>query len=66
MIPVTGADLSILTKIGEALSTPPKDFDLHKALQKIFATRKKNLQNDIVDWSCGESFAFASILQVNN
>ncbi|XP_075228153.1 2-oxoglutarate dehydrogenase, mitochondrial-like [Lycorma delicatula] len=62
-IPITGVKSEILLKIGEAISTPPANFNLHKGLERIFSIRNKNIANNIIDWACGESFAFASLLQ---
>ncbi|RZF33555.1 hypothetical protein LSTR_LSTR008201 [Laodelphax striatellus] len=63
MIPKTGVTKDVLNVIGTALSTPVKDFNMHRGIQRVFQTRQKNLKEGIIDWAMGEAFAFGSLLQ---
>ncbi|RZF41945.1 hypothetical protein LSTR_LSTR015782, partial [Laodelphax striatellus] len=63
MITKTGVTKDVLNVIGTALSTPVKDFNMHRGIQRVFQTRQKNLKEGIIDWAMGEAFAFGSLLQ---
>ncbi|XP_039288756.1 2-oxoglutarate dehydrogenase, mitochondrial [Nilaparvata lugens] len=62
-VPKTGVSKDVLDVIGKAISTPPKDFDVHRGIQRVFHTRQKHLKEGIVDWALAEAFAFGSLLQ---
>lgn len=63
--PVTGVKKEVLLKVGEVVSTPPPDFEIHQLLEKILAGRKKMIAENSVDFALGEAFAFGSLLEVN-
>lgn len=63
--PSTGSSKEVLLKIGEAISSIPADVELHPGLVRILNTRKEMIEKNSVDWAIGESFAFASLIQVS-
>lgn len=63
----TGVDLDVLTRVGEAMSTVPDDFNVHKALSGVLRRRGKALASGAdLDWSMGEGLAFGSLLLEGN
>ncbi|KAG8302734.1 hypothetical protein J6590_026937 [Homalodisca vitripennis] len=62
-VPVTGANQEVLLKIGEAVSTPPPNFEIHTGLVRVLRGRKEMMSANKVDWSFGESFAIGSLLE---
>jgi hypothetical protein len=58
----TGADESVLKKIGEVVSTFPDGFTPHKNLARILKTRGKTVaEGTNIDWSTAEALAFGSL-----
>ncbi len=53
-----------LKKVIDALTTFPKNFHLHKKLEKLIEKRKKALERDkeLIDWSLAEALSFGSLL----
>ena len=59
----TGVALATLKDIGEKITTVPKDFHVHRTIQRFLDNRKKSIaQGDGIDWSTGEALAFSSLL----
>lgn len=64
--PKTSIDLEKINFIIQKLSDLPKDFELHKNLERIFSNRKKLFEsNKIIDWGTAELLAYGSLL-LNN
>tara|TARA_B110000046_G_scaffold180506_1_gene211247 strand:- start:493 stop:1929 length:1437 start_codon:yes stop_codon:yes gene_type:complete len=60
---VTGVEKNKLTNIGKKITSIPKDFKIHKTLQKIFETKKKMFTENVpIDWSTAETLAFGTLL----
>lgn len=60
---LTGVDMAKLKAYGQALTTLPKDFNLHPKLQRLWQQKAQMFttgQN--VDWGTAEALAFASLL----
>ncbi|KAJ8606068.1 hypothetical protein MRB53_041223 [Persea americana] len=58
-----GNETSQLEKIGKALSETPSDFNVHKNLKRILATRTKTVsEGKNIDMSTGEALAFGSLV----
>jgi 2-oxoglutarate dehydrogenase E1 component len=50
-------------RLGERLTTLPKDFAAHNLVQKLYADRAAMGRGEVnVDWGMGESMAFASLV----
>src|SRR5262249_36161592 len=58
----TGVPREVLDKITLALVTTPPGFQVHPKLARIIANRRKEFDEDRVDWSLAESLAFGSLL----
>jgi 2-oxoglutarate dehydrogenase E1 component len=58
----TGVPRDVLEKITDALVTVPPGFQVHPKLLRIIGNRRKELDEDRVDWSLAESLAFGSLL----
>jgi 2-oxoglutarate dehydrogenase E1 component len=58
----TGVARSELTRIADALVTFPPGFEVHPKLLRIIGNRRKELDEDRVDWSLAEALAFGSLL----
>lgn len=58
----TGVPRAELTKIADALVTFPPGFEVHPKLLRIIGNRRKELDDDRVDWSLAEALAFGSLL----
>ncbi len=52
----------VLEQITDALVTVPPGFSVHPKLQRIIGNRRKELDEDRVDWSLAEALAFGSLL----
>ncbi|MEG9884356.1 MAG: 2-oxoglutarate dehydrogenase E1 component [Hyphomicrobiales bacterium] len=60
---VTGVDVERLKFIGERVTTIPKTFNVHRTIKRIFARRRKTIdQGKGIDWSMAEHLAFGSLL----
>ncbi len=59
----TGVDRARLAELGRRLTTVPKDFHLHKTIQRLLDNRRKAVDTgENIDWAMGEALAFASLL----
>ncbi len=58
----TGVARGVLTQIADALVTFPPGFEVHPKLLRIIGNRRKELDEDRVDWSLAEALAFGSLL----
>ncbi len=60
---VTGVPLEKIKKIGEKITTMPKNFNAHPTIKKIFDNKKKMfLTGKGFDWATAEHLAFATLL----
>ena len=60
---ITGVDKDEIITIGKKITTLPKNFNIHKTLQKIFDVKQKMFTNYApVDWSTAEALAFGTLL----
>ena len=60
---VSGVERDQLIKIGKKISKIPKNFNIHKTLQKVFDIRHQMFEEDkSIDWSTAESLAFGTLL----
>ncbi|KAG6812719.1 hypothetical protein H0H92_001080 [Tricholoma furcatifolium] len=58
----TGTDVSILERVGKAISQWPTGFTPHKNLARILASRGKTVEEGKnIDWSTAEALAFGSL-----
>ncbi|XP_050309598.1 2-oxoglutarate dehydrogenase complex component E1-like [Anthonomus grandis grandis] len=58
----TGVSLDVIKTISEAFSHEPKDFVIHKALQRVMHARQEMLKQEIADWAMGEAIAIGSLV----
>ena len=59
----TGVSLDKIKKIGEKITTIPKEFNAHSTIKKIFENKKKMfLTGKGFDWSTAEQLAFGTLL----
>jgi 2-oxoglutarate dehydrogenase E1 component len=59
----TGVALETLNKIGEKITTLPKEFHAHRTIDRLFANRRKMIEEGKgIDWAMAESLAFATLL----
>jgi 2-oxoglutarate dehydrogenase E1 component len=59
----TGIEIVRLKEIGEKITTLPKDFHLHRTLNRFFENRRKSIETGTnIDWSTAEALAFCSLL----
>jgi len=60
---VTGVSIEKIKKIGEKITTIPKEFNPHPTIKKIFENKKKMfLTGKGFDWATAEQLAFATLL----
>ncbi|MFT7512817.1 MAG: 2-oxoglutarate dehydrogenase E1 component [Candidatus Omnitrophota bacterium] len=51
-------------ELGMQLTTVPEDFQLHKAVEKIFSDRRQMAAGDLpIDWGFAETLAYGSLVQ---
>jgi 2-oxoglutarate dehydrogenase E1 component len=63
----TGYDKEKLREIGIKMSTIPKDFAVHKQLQRIFAARLESITSGAgLDWGTAEALAIGTLLLEGN
>ncbi len=61
---VSGVDKKKVIEIGNAITTIPNNFAIHKTLKKIFENKKKMFTADTpLDWATAESLAFGTLLE---
>ncbi|AUH34978.1 2-oxoglutarate dehydrogenase E1 component [Paracoccus tegillarcae] len=59
----TGISPEVMTRIGNALTTAPDGFELHKTVQRQLDNKKKMFETgEGFDWSTGEALAFGGLL----
>src|SRR5215208_2191780 len=64
---ITGVEIKTLKEIGEKLSTAPKDFHLHRTIQRFLDARAKTLKTGGgIDWTTAEALAFGTLLLDGN
>lgn len=64
--PDTSVKKATLDKIIKAMTTVPDGFNLLKKAKKILEDRKKNYQDDKLDWAIAELLAYGSLLVEKN
>src|SRR6185437_7323198 len=58
----TGVPVETLRLIGERITTVPKDFAVHKTIQRFLDSRREALASGAgIDWATGEALAFGSL-----
>ena len=64
---ITGVTIDKIKKIGEILTSVPRDFEIHKKLQRVLDNRKKAIKDGTnIDWSTAEQLAFGTLLLEGN
>ncbi len=59
----TGVDLPLLKDIGEKITLVPKDFKVHRTIQRFLDNRRKAIQTSAgIDWATAEALSFCSLL----
>jgi len=59
----TGVAVETLKRIGDALTTIPQGFHVHRTIQRFLDNRKKMLETgEGIDWAMAEALAFGSLL----
>jgi len=59
----TGVALATLKEIGTKITAVPKDFHVHRTLQRFLDNRRKAIEAGAgIDWATGEALAFCSLL----
>jgi len=60
----TGVEVEKLKQIGEKITALPKDFHVHRTLNRFLDGRRKAIETGTgIDWATGEALAFCSLLQ---
>src|SRR6516225_6003585 len=60
----TGVEVAKLKEIGDKIMTLPKDFHVHRTLNRFLDGRRKTIETGAgIDWATGEALAFCSLLQ---
>jgi 2-oxoglutarate dehydrogenase E1 component len=63
----TGVRMERLKKIGERLTRVPKDFHVHRTIQRFLDNRRRMIETgENVDWATAEALAFGSLLRENH
>src|SRR5882757_2275104 len=59
----TGVAAEVLRDIGTRITTVPKDFHLHRTIQRFLDNRRKAIETGQgIDWATGEALAFCSLM----
>jgi 2-oxoglutarate dehydrogenase E1 component len=59
----TGVEIERLRRIGLKITSVPKSFNLHRTLQRVFANRRRMIEEGTgIDWAMGEAMAFGTLL----
>ena len=59
----TGVEIGTLKEIGEKITVVPKDFHVHRTIQRFLDARAKAIKTgEGIDWATGEALAFCSLL----
>jgi 2-oxoglutarate dehydrogenase E1 component len=60
----TGVDIAVLKDIGTKITAVPKDFHVHRTIQRFLDNRHKAIETgNGVDWATAEALAFCSLLR---
>ena len=60
----TAVDMPRLRSLGKAITTYPKEWNLHPRVLAIMQAREKMVAGDqALDWGCAENLAYASLIQ---
>lgn len=60
---LTGVDQEMLEKVGNAITSYPKEFAVHKRLAKLLEQKADVIKTgDALDWATGEALAFGTLL----
>ncbi len=63
----TSVPLKTLKEIGEKISAVPKDFNIHKTIQRFMDNRAAAIKSGKgIDWATGEALAFGSLMKEGN
>ena len=63
----TGVDLATLREIGEKITVVPKDFHVHRTIQRFLDARAKAVKTgEGIDWATAEALSFCSLLLDGN
>lgn len=57
----TAIEASHLKELCERILEEPKDFHLHKKVEKLIKDRRQKIKEDKLDWALGELLAYASL-----
>jgi 2-oxoglutarate dehydrogenase E1 component len=58
----TKAKLKDLKTVMDKMTTPPDGFNLHKKVQKLIDQRRKNFEEDTMDWGLVELLTYGSLI----
>jgi 2-oxoglutarate dehydrogenase E1 component len=59
----TEAPMSEAPRLGRRITEIPRDFDMHKTVQRVVEARRKAIdEGQGVDWALAEHLAFATLL----
>ena len=59
----TGVAIETLKEIGRKISAVPKDFHVHRTIERFLDSRRKAIESGQgIDWSTGEALAFCTLL----
>jgi 2-oxoglutarate dehydrogenase E1 component len=59
----TEAPVAWLKELGKRITELPRDFEMHKTVQRVVETRRKAIdEGKDIDWALGEHLAFATLL----
>jgi 2-oxoglutarate dehydrogenase E1 component len=59
---VTGVKAEVITRIGDAFTSPPEGFTVHPKLQQLLTKRQEMSRSGSIDWAFGELLALGSLL----
>src|SRR5215213_8340422 len=64
---ITGVEIKTLKEIGEKISAVPKDFHVHRTIQRFLDARAKAVKTgEGIDWTTAEALAFGTLLLDGN
>ncbi|WP_349369964.1 2-oxoglutarate dehydrogenase E1 component [Salinarimonas sp.] len=59
----TGIDDEVFKQIGEALTTVPEGFAVHRTIKRFLDNRRRMIESGVgIDWATAEALAFGSLL----
>src|SRR5439155_22932424 len=63
----TGVEIATLKEIGAKIAVVPKDFHVHRTIQRFLDNRRKAIETGAgIDWATAEALAFCSLLLDGN